>query len=194
MALRELVLALERDAQARIAAVCAEAVAAADQVRAEASMQLARRRSIDLATRAAELNAVAAGAVDIARREAAVRSLTARAEALGAILARARALLATTVPDVKLQAGIQRDAVAAMEYLGPTAAVLRCHPAWIPALRPVFARRSDIRLEESEKVGVGMIVLATDGHVEIDATVESRLTRLWPGLAIELLRRIESPA
>ena len=163
-------------------------------MRAEASTRLARRRSMDLATRTAELEAVAAGAIDSARREAARRSLTARTEALDAILARARALLATTVPDAKLQAGIQRDVVAAMEYLGPTAAVVRCHPAWVPALGPVLARRSDVRLEESEKVGVGMIVLANDGHVEIDATVDSRLTRLWPGLAIELLREMESPA
>ena len=194
MALRELVLALEREALARITAVRAEATVAADQMRAEASTQLARRRSLDLATRTAELQIVAAGAIDVARREAAHRSLTARTEALDAILARARALLATTVPHAIMGAGLQRDLEAALEYLGTSEAVVRCHPAWMPTLRAVLAGHAGVRLEESETIGPGMIVLAGDGRVEIDATMDSRLTRLWPGLAIGLLREIGSPA
>jgi vacuolar-type H+-ATPase subunit E/Vma4 len=194
MALRELVLALERDAEARLAAVRAEARAAASQLRAEASTQLARRRSMDLATRAAELDTVAREAIDAARRGAASRSLAARAEALDAILASARARLATVVPDATLQRGIQRDAAAALEYLGETAAVVRCPPAWGPALRQSLAGRPGVRLEESDEVGAGMIVLASDRHIEIDATLDARLTRLWPALAIELLRAVESPA
>jgi vacuolar-type H+-ATPase subunit E/Vma4 len=194
MALRELVLALEREALARTTAVRAEATVAADKMRAAASTQLARRRSLDLATRAAELQIVAAGAIDVARREAAHRSLTARREALDAILVRARALLAATVPHARMGAGLQRDLEAALEYLGTTEAVVRCHPAWVPTLRPVLAGHVGVRFEQNETIGPGMIVLAADGRVEIDATMDSRLTRLWPGLAIELLRDAESPA
>jgi vacuolar-type H+-ATPase subunit E/Vma4 len=194
MALRELVLALERDALARIAAVRAEATVAADQMRAAASTLLSRRRSMDLSARAAELQADAAEAIDVARREAASRSLTARTEALETILARARVLLGMTIPEATMRAGIQRDVAAALEYLGPTEAVVRCHPAWVPILRPALAGLAGVRLEVSENVGAGMIVLSTDGRLEIDATMDSRLTRLWPGLAIELMREVESPA
>jgi vacuolar-type H+-ATPase subunit E/Vma4 len=194
MALPELVLALERDAQDRLTAVRAEAVAEADRMRTEASRELARRRATDLAARAAELKAAAAGAIDAARRDAALRSLAARAGALETILARARAMLAATVPDAGKEAGIRRNVDAALEYLGSTGAVVRCRPAWAPALRVALAGRANVRLEQSDSVGAGMVVLAGDGGVEIDATIDSRLTRLWPGLAIELMREAESPA
>jgi vacuolar-type H+-ATPase subunit E/Vma4 len=184
MALRELVLALERDALARIVAVRDEATADAERLRARARAELARRRAVELA----------AGAIDAARREAALRSLTARAETLDAILARARALLAATVPDPGMRAGIRRDLDAALEYLGGTAAVVSCPPAWMPLLKAAFAGRKGVRLEEGEGVGAGLVARAADGQAEIDATLDSRLTRLWPGLAVELMREEERPA
>jgi vacuolar-type H+-ATPase subunit E/Vma4 len=194
MALRELVLALERDALARIVAVRDEATADAERLRARARAELARRRAVELATRAEEMTAAAAGAIDAARREAALRSLTARAETLDASLARARALLAATVPDPGMRAGIRRDLDAALEYLGGTAAVVSCPPAWMPLLKAAFAGRKGVRLEEGEGVGAGLVARAADGQAEIDATLDSRLTRLWPGLAVELMREEERPA
>lgn len=191
MALRELVLALERDAQDRIATVRAEAAAAAQQHVAEARAALAVRRSTDLATHSAELGASTAEALDAVRREAGTRTLTARKESLDGILARARALIVATVPEPEMRAGIARDAEAALQYAGPTDAVVRCHPDWAPLLRMVLARRPGVKVEASNEVGAGLVVRSADGAVEIDATLDNRLSRLWPAIAIELMREVE---
>jgi vacuolar-type H+-ATPase subunit E/Vma4 len=39
-----------------------------------------------------------------------------------------------------------------------------------------------------------MVVHSADGRIEVDATLDGRLARLWPELAIELLREMEVPA
>lgn len=194
MALRELVLALERDALARITAVRDDATAEAGRVRAEARARLALRRATELATRGAELKAAAAGTLDVSRREGALRALTARADALEAILVRARKLLAATVPGRDVEAGIRRDLDAALAYTGASGVVVRCPSSWVPALQSALAGRAGVRVEEGEGVGAGVVVRAADGSVEIDATLENRLARLWPGIAIELLRDAETPA
>jgi vacuolar-type H+-ATPase subunit E/Vma4 len=191
MALRELVLALERDAQDRITAVRAEATADAQQLKAEAQAALAARRSTDLATRSAELEASTAAALDAARREAGGRTLTARKEALDGILARAGALLAATAPAPGMRAGVARDLEAALQYAGPAGATIRCHPAWAPLLRAALAGRSGVRLESSPEVDAGLIIQCSDGSIEIDATLGNRLSRLWPVIAIELMREAE---
>jgi vacuolar-type H+-ATPase subunit E/Vma4 len=194
MALAELVLALEREAEARITAVRAEAAAQVEQLQAEAQARLARRRSADLVDREAELQAVATGRLDTVRREGTLRSLTARASALEAIRTRARSLLAATAPEAGMQRGLERDFAAALECLGTPEAVVGCRAAWTPALNAARAGRSGVRLEEREALGPGMVVHSADGRIEVDATLDGRLARLWPELAIELLREMEVPA
>jgi vacuolar-type H+-ATPase subunit E/Vma4 len=54
------------------------------------------------------------------------------------------------------------------------------------------ARRSNIRLEASNGVGPGAAIRAADGSLEIDARLETRLDRLWPRLAIDLVRELEA--
>jgi vacuolar-type H+-ATPase subunit E/Vma4 len=194
MALAELVLALEREAEARIAAVRAEAAAQAEELRAEARARLARRRSADLVDREAELRAVATARLDAVRREGTLRSLTARAGALEAIRTRARTLLAATPPGAGMQRGLERDFAAARECLGTSEAVVGCRAAWAPWLKAAPAGRSGVRFEEREALGPGLVIGSADGRIEVDATLDGRLTRLWPELEIELRREMDSPA
>lgn len=193
MALKELLGALEQDAEARITAVRAAAKATADQLRADAGARLERRRTVDLAVREAESRAAAAEVIESVRREATRRGLLARAEALDRILTRARDLLATLEPDATLLAGIRREIDAAFEYVGSSAGVVRCSPAWVSTLKKALAGRSGVRLEANNAIGAGMVVLAADGRVEIHATLHHRLDQLWPELAIELVRQLEAP-
>jgi vacuolar-type H+-ATPase subunit E/Vma4 len=194
MALADLLRALEQDAEARIAELRAEATASAGRLRAEAGARLERRRTAELATREAGLQSETARAIEATRQEAARRVLTARAQALERIQGRARELLLRTEPDAGLRAGIAREVNAALEYFGDTAAVVRCAPAWGSALEPIVARRPGIRLEATNGVGPGAAIRAADGSLEIDATLETRLDRLWPRLAIELVRQLEPPS
>jgi vacuolar-type H+-ATPase subunit E/Vma4 len=194
MALAELMLALEREADARLAAVRSEAAAQAEQLRVEARARLASRRSADLVGREAELRAITAGRLDAARREGTLRTLTARVGALEAIRTRARALLAATMPEAGMQRGLERDFAAALECLGTSEAIVGCRAAWTPALKAAGAGRSGVRFEERDALGPGMVVRSANGRIDVDATLDGRLARLWPELAIELLREMEVPA
>ena len=192
MALADLLRALEQDAEARIAEVRAEAGASATRLRVEGRERLERRRSAELATRETELQSEAARVLETARQEAGRRVLTARAQALERIQRRARDLLLQTEPDRRLLDGIALEVTAALEYFGDSGAVVRCASVWGPALKPIVARRSNIRLEATNGVGPGAAIRAADGSLEIDATLETRLDRLWPRLAIDLVRELET--
>jgi vacuolar-type H+-ATPase subunit E/Vma4 len=194
MALRELLRALEKDAEIRVAAVGAEARAAADRLSADASARLEQRRAADLAAREVELRAAASEEIEAARREATRRALLARAEALHRVFTHARAMLTRLEPDLTLQAGVGREIDAAQAYLGTTAGVVRCSHGWAATLKTALAGRSGLRLEPTKGIGAGMVVRAADGTVEVDATLERRLEQLWPRLAIELVRALEAPA
>ena len=191
MALADLLRALEQDAEARIAELRAEATAAAERVRAEATERLDRRRSADLATLEARLRSETARVIEATRQQAARKVLTARAQALERIRGQARDLLLRTEPDPGLRAGIAREVSAALEYFGDSAAVVRCAPAWGSALAPIVARRAGSRLEATNGIGPGAAIRAADGSLEIDATLETRLERLWPRLVIDLVRQLE---
>jgi vacuolar-type H+-ATPase subunit E/Vma4 len=193
VALADLVLALEREATTRMAQVRAEATAQAEQLRAEGRDRLARRRSADLVGREVELRGAAMAKLDAARRDASLRALTARATALSAILAKARAALAETAPAPAMQRAVLRDCEAALECLGGADAVVACRPGWRAWLETGIAPRTGVRLETRAALGPGLVVQSADGLIDVDATLDSRLTRLWPVIEIELLRQLASP-
>lgn len=192
MAIRELLRALEKDAEAKVTALRTAARAAADQLIVEATARLDRRRAEDLAAREAELRATASGAIETARQEATSRALVARGEVLDRVFTRARTLLTTLEPEMAFQATVRYEIDAALLYLGASAAVVCCSPAWSPLLTRALRGRAGIRLEVSNDLGAGMIVRALDGRVEIDATLARRLDQLWPRLAIDLVRGLEA--
>jgi vacuolar-type H+-ATPase subunit E/Vma4 len=192
MALADLLRALEHDAEARIAEVQTEAVASSARLRVEGRERLEHRRSAELATRETALQSESARVLETTRQDAGRRVLTARARALERIQSRARDLLLRTEPDRRLLDGIALEVGTALEYFGDSGAVVRCAPAWGTALTPIVARRSNVKLEATNGVGPGAAIRAVDGTLEIDATLETRLDRLWPRLAIDLVRELEA--
>jgi vacuolar-type H+-ATPase subunit E/Vma4 len=193
MGLRELVLALEREAQAQAAAIVADATADATRRRADAAALLDRQRARDLETLRAELSLAATAAIDGARRNATHQGLAARSALLDTLRAQARERIAALPPDPAMTPGVTGDVEAALAYLGPVSAVVRCPPAWGEFLQPVFAGRP-IRFEPDVTVGAGMLLHDREGRLEVDATLVGRLDRLWPAVAIELAAILESSA
>ena len=191
MALADLLRALEQDAEARIATVRSESRAEADRLLAEIAQRLERRRTAELAVEEAELRAESARLVERARRDAAGRVLAARGEALERIRDRARELLGATEPVPDLRAGFAREIGTALEYVGDAAVVIQCGAVWRSALQSLVSGRNGVRLETTNGLGPGARIKAADGSLEIDATIETRLQRLWPELAIGLVRTME---
>ena len=189
MALADLLSTLESEGRARAEAVVTRARAEAEQITREAGVRAEARRAARLAERERELRARAAGALEAARREAVRRHLMARATVLERIFARVRQLLleaAATVPRSSLGADLTR----ALGCLGGRPAVVRCHPQVAASIRDLVAGLPVTSVVPDPRVS-GLLVTAEDGSIEVDASLATRLDRLRPQLAIELLRDLE---
>ena len=169
MPLADLLEVLRRDADARATAIVATAREAAERTVAEAEAQLAQRLAEAVRVREAELRRAAGVQVESARREAMRDALCARAEALAKVFARARHLL------------VQRTADPALE------------PYWAEAVADArtYIPNGDAVVERPPHVA-GVNVMARDGSIRVDGTIEALMARLEASLAIEIARRLES--
>lgn len=77
-------------------------------------------------------------------------------------------------------------------YLGQVPATLRCHPSLIDQLRGLTAGKEWLTLVGDPSVSAGFTAASGDGVVTIGCTLDDRLKRLWPALAVDVLRRFES--
>jgi len=192
MALAELLRILEEEAASRREALLAQARADAERLRTESGADLARRRAVTLATREGELRATAARAIEVARRQAARRLLEVRSGALERIRRRTETELAERASDPAWLPALARDVGLALEYLGPVPAVIEAPPPLLEYLRGTLAGLARVTLEPASDDRRGLVVRAADGSLTVDATLESRLDRAWPRLAIDLAAQLEA--
>jgi len=192
MALAELLRTLEEDAAARREALLARARADAERLRAESGADLARRRAAALAAREAELRVTAARATEVARRQAARRWLESRSATLERIRRRAETRLAERASDPAWLPSLARDVVLALEYVGSAPTVIEAPVPLLEYLRGTIAGLAQVTLEAAGDGRRGLLVRTADGSLTVDATLESRLARAWPRLAIDLAARLEA--
>ena len=190
MALSDLVRALEEEAAQRADDLLGGARREAERVRAEAAAEVARRREAMLAGRERELRAAAARRLEAGRRAATARRLEARAQVLARIRRRTEARLASRACDTELLPLVRADFLRALEYAGKGEAVAATSPPLADALRDAVRDLPHVRVEGREDVA-GVLLHAADLSWSVDATFSSRLERAWPGLAIDLVRRLE---
>jgi vacuolar-type H+-ATPase subunit E/Vma4 len=169
MPLSDLLEVLRQDAEARATALVATAREEAERLVAEAEHQLARRLTEAIKVREAELRASAATEIEAARQTATGDVLRARADAVAKVFARASGLLQQRALDPRLEGHWTEAVTDARSYIARGEAVVRRPP--------------DL---------AGISVQAADGSVAVDGTVGALLTRLEPGLAIEIARELEA--
>jgi len=191
MALHRLLQALEREADDHLRQMEAEAIAAADGLRAEAELRLEGRRQVELAAVEAKYAAAAAMAQEKTRSHSAAAILTARAEALERVRTRAGSLLQEVVPGMADLPGLGRDLEGALAYLGSGTIVLRCSEAWRRSLAPLIEGNAAIRHQPDESLGTGAMLATEDGKMTVDLTLADRLAGSWPELTIVLLPEME---
>lgn len=191
MALAELLRSLEDEADARGRALLAEARAAAERLRTDQAAGLARRCAAARDAREAELRSAAARELEAGRRQAARRLLEARADVLERVRRRAEARLADRATDPAGVPRLARDVALALEYLGPAPAIVEAPAALVDALRATVSDTSRVTFGASED-GRGLRIRTADGALSVDASIERRLARAWPRLAIALAGRLEA--
>ena len=86
---------------------------------------------------------------------------------------------------------LARDVALALEYLGPAPAIVEAPAALVDALRATVSDTSRVTFGASED-GRGLRIRTADGALSVDASIERRLARAWPRLAIALAGRLEA--
>ncbi len=185
MALEELIARLERDAQARVAAIEAQAGVEVEALTSEAGRRREEGVAAELAARRALLAARLDGELAQARRRSRSERLVAEHAAIDRVLARARELVDEVGRTPEYAAAVARHATLALRYVEGLAPTVRVRPELAPALRGVAEK-----LELDPALGVGVVVAAADGSVIVDETLGARLNRFSARLAMELKREL----
>jgi vacuolar-type H+-ATPase subunit E/Vma4 len=188
--IEELIGRLERDAQARIAAVEAGAKREVDAIGAAAEKASSRAAGESLASRRAQRRSRLDREVAEARTLALADRLKAEHALLDRVMTRAETLLGEMDLDGAYLAALPARLTDALGFLGGRAARVRCRPALAAAVRSALAGRGDVTIEEVPALPAGFSVVASDGSVEVDDTLPARLSRLRRRLSIELLAEV----
>jgi vacuolar-type H+-ATPase subunit E/Vma4 len=190
VALDDLLTRLRRQAEDQATALVDAGRHAAEEIAeqagaAAAAVRAERRRALE-----AGLQAEAAVAIEAARSDAALRLLQARRQTIDAILARLERLLPETAADPRYLASAAEEFDRALDVLDGRPAVVSASTA---LAERVLARASASVEIRADPAVAGFRVRSTDGRIEIDATLDARLRRLTPALAIELARAMDAP-
>jgi vacuolar-type H+-ATPase subunit E/Vma4 len=182
-----LLATLEREADAEITRVMDEARVRAAELTRAAEQRLAERRAATLGKRETEARAQHERALAGARLAARARVLEARAALLDRVFRELRAVL----PDIARSDAYRRNLAAQWRrlhaFVGDRPATVRAMPALTAALRRLIHTNGHIRVQPDSHMTAGFCVATVDGALEVDASLQSRLERLRPQLALEAL-------
>ncbi|HEX9610455.1 MAG TPA: V-type ATP synthase subunit E [Gemmatimonadales bacterium] len=190
MPLADLLAVLERDAEAQAEAELAAARAAATRIETDAAARLDGRRADYVTARQAELRAATERAIAEAQWRARAGVLEARQRLLDRVFAAARKELPGVARDPAFLDRLPRDLAAARAYVGDARVTARCRPEIAAAVRALAATNGAVTVVEDETAGTGVRLMAADGSVEVDDTLEARLERWLPRLALAVMRRL----
>jgi len=192
MGLEHLLEALERDAMGQIDQLLAQARTEAEGVTAAATAALARRRGAAADARERTRLLEVEQAVTRARRAARRSVLEARERLLERVFTVARGELPAAAAGPAYRSGIPAALAGALAAIGGAEAVIRCPQTLaqdLERLRPPAPPSVQVVVDPA--AGSGFRMATTDGAVEVDETLESRLDRLRPALARRVLAQLE---
>lgn len=179
-----LLATLEREADAEVARVATEAQARAAELTAAAEQRMAARRAATLGRRETQARADAERALSAARRAAQAQVLAARAETLDRVFAAVRAQLPVIGKSAAYRARVGAQLEHLIRFAGDRPLTARCNPAVASALRAAVKTNGRLRIQADPHIAAGFRLATNDGVLEVDATLESRLERFRPRLAL----------
>jgi vacuolar-type H+-ATPase subunit E/Vma4 len=183
--------ALRARARESADAILSAARADAERIAADADRVIEERRNAVLNSREDEYRAEARAGVASERHDAMRAVLLAKTRVIERVLQRARALLSESIASEAYRNGLERELAQALGFIGDEKALVRCSESLAPALRQTLRSNPDVSVEVADDVGTGFVAFGSDGRVRVDSTLETRLDRLAPVLAIEIHQRME---
>jgi vacuolar-type H+-ATPase subunit E/Vma4 len=182
---------LRRRAEASAEAILRSARQEANRVLEDADAEVEARRNRAVRTSERVHREESRSSIAAARHEALRVVLVAREGLLARVFERARTLLGDACDMPSYRNALLKDVNEALEFVGDQEAVVRCSEGLSDLIATGLIGRGGARIEPLETHGHGFLVVGGDGQVEVDGTLENRLERLSPGLAIEILTRVE---
>ena len=186
MSLERLLASLERSAETEAERLVAEARAEAARLTEEASERRRRRREITLADRSTAWHAESARPLADARERARADVLAARNRLIERVLSAARARFPVAIRREAYTAALPRRLEEALSYVGGRTTVVRCPPTLAGAFHVLLGEQPGLVLDVDERVAPGFVLVADDGALSVDATLEGRLVAAGPALALEI--------
>jgi vacuolar-type H+-ATPase subunit E/Vma4 len=192
VALKDLIAALEAEVEEKVAHELDSARNEAARIAAESAQWIARRRAELLSAREASIRRELAG--QLAEAEARVRTewLAARESVILKVLDLVRSRLPHLQQDDAYRNAFAREVADALSYVDPKDVVIRCAPGIAPHMARLLDGRNGMCIENDASIIAGFRVIAENGRVEVDKTLDTRLRRLEPSLRIEIVRRLEA--
>lgn len=221
MGIEALIGSLEEDAREKAASILREARSEAARIRREAQEEAARGMDRFLAGRERELREAVAAEVAEARRESRARILEARSELLDRVFRAAEERLPEAADSAAYRRGLPSRLAAALGYLEPEGARVRCPPTLEGAVGEALeasgyrvragpvapggggevgdgpdaasgpGRGVTVRIEAEPGAPPGFVAVQADGSVRVDDTLSRRMERAREILAMAVVERIE---
>jgi len=182
-----LLASLEREADAEIERLRSDARARAAALTAQAADRLRRRREATLGQREQEGRAALGRALAGARHEARGRVLQARDALLERLFGELRAALPAIIGTAAYRAALPAAFTRTLAFAGDQAVIVHCAPALAALLRPLVKSHGGLTIHPDPELTAGFRITTTDGVLEVDGTLEGRVERLRPRLALEAL-------
>jgi vacuolar-type H+-ATPase subunit E/Vma4 len=190
MAGADLSTELRRRAEETAKAIMSAAQADADQIAAEADRAIEKRRAEVLKSREGEYRAKARADVAGERHEAMRATLLAKTRVVDRVLQRAKTLLREAARGNAYGSTLADEVTEAVAFVGVEGATVHCSNDLEPAVRDALRATPGVSIKGMD-VGSGFVAVSKDGAVRVDGTLEARLERLAPALAIEIHQRLE---
>lgn len=164
----------------------------AERIRSEAERQVGVRERevsgrLERSYRAESRSHLAA-----ARHEAMRLVLRARTRIVSRVLERATELLPEAMQSEAFVSLLSRELAESLGFVGEQDSVFQCPPALESVLRDELSPRSTATVETVDGLGTGFVAIGRGGEVRVDGTLETRLARLAPSLAIEIHQRLRN--
>lgn len=191
--MQELIGTLQREAEARSAAILEEARETAVRLIEESEREIEHRIEAQVEVREKRWRRDASARVSLARREAEERALAAREDLLRKVFARAAEHLGHLPDSPRYARAAPGLLERALSFLPAAGAEVVCDPATARAVMEVAAR-AGARIDARPDAAPGIVARSAAGSVSVDATLATLFDRLRPTLAMDVAARVEEGA
>ena len=190
MAQADLIAELHRRAGETANSIRQSAREEAERIASDADRAIEERRSSVLRSREDEYRAEARASIAAARHEAMRAVLLAQTRLVERVLDSARGLVPALTRDEAYLSQLPTELKEAIAFVGSENATVRCSDGLEAPVREALRAMPRVSIE-TMNAGSGFVASGDGGSVRVDATLEARLSRLAPALAIEIHDRLE---